>query len=335
MLMFRFSLLPELNRQMAANINIGLFGFGTVGKGVYELIERDRPELEKKIGKQVSIAKVAVARPELDRGPGFSRDLFTDDCLSIVNDETVNLLIELTGNSSVAAKIIGNGFANGKSVITASKELLAHEGPELYEMAKRHKVSFGFEAAVCSGTPVIQWLTKGYAGDQVTTITGILNSTSNYILCEMEKGISFQQVLNEAQQAGYAEPDAGKDVQGLDTAHKLTILIHNVLDESFNFKDLKIRGIDQLKPEDVQASARQNQKIRLIGHASKSNAGIDAWVRPVQLPMSHPLADVEGLENSVLIESSYGGTSSIKGIGAGAQSAASGVISDMINLLSK
>lgn len=320
---------------MAKNINIGLFGFGTVGRGVYDLIERNRSDLEKKLGKQISIAKVAVAHPEIDRGSEFSQDLFTDDYLSIVNHDSVNFLIELTGNPSAAAEILENGFANGKPVVTANKELLAHDGPKFYRLAKNSGVPFGFEAAVCSGTPVINWLTKGYSGDQVTSITGILNSTSNYILSEMEKGVSSQQALHEAQQAGYAEPDASKDIQGLDTAHKLAILIHNVLDESFSFSDLKIEGIDQLTSEDIQASIRQNQKIRLIGHASRSHTGIDAWVRPVPLPHLHPLADVDGLENSVLIECRYGGTSSIKGIGAGAHSAASGVISDLVNLLAR
>ncbi len=321
---------------MKSKLQIGMFGFGTVGQGVYTLLDENRCHIEWRLGKQVVFSKIAGAHPNKDRGIRFSKLLFSSDTQSILEDKTIDVVIELTGNPFLAADIIEKCLKRGTPVITANKALLALKGPEYYRLADQVNTPFGYEAAVCSGTPAIHWIANGYSGDMVMSVIGILNSTTNRILDDMEKqGLSLENALSDAQQAGFAEPDSSLDIDGLDTAHKLTILIHHALDSTFKFNKIPINGISEICQTDLHLASTLDYKIKLIGFAEMSKKGVSAWVNPVFIANSHPLANVNNLENGVQIDSVYGGPALIRGIGAGEKSAAAGVVGDLVNLVSK
>jgi homoserine dehydrogenase len=314
-----------------ARIGVGLVGFGTVGAGVVKIFQTNAALIRRRVGVPVELVRIADVDLKRDRGVEAPVGLLTNDYQAVLSDPAVDIVLELVGGYDIAKKVILGAIAKGKSVVTANKALLAAHGEEIYEAAARARVDLGFEASVGGGIPVIRALTEGLAANTILSIYGIINGTSNYILSRMTKeGHSFQDVLVEAQRAGYAEADPTFDVAGIDSAHKLAIMVSLAYGTPVDVKDVYTEGITRIAPLDISYAKEFGYTIKLLGIAKFTNGDIDARVHPTMIPATSPIAQVEGVYNAIQLVGDAVEDIVLYGRGAGSMPTGSAVVSDVI-----
>ena len=311
-------------------VRIGICGLGTVGSGTFNLINKNAAEILRKTGALLSVVHVGCRRdnPDCDLGQTtVSRDVF-----AVVKDPAVDIVLELMGGTDTAKDLVEQALDNGKHVVTANKALIALHGMELMQRAVNNNVSLRFEAAIAGGIPIVKALTEGLAGNQMLFVAGIINGTTNYILTEMEQvgNRDFSDVLAEAQALGYAEADPTFDVEGIDAAHKLTILSSMAFGVPLNFAAMYTEGISAVTSADIKYAAELGYRIKHLGITRKTDQGIELRVHPTLIKKDAMLAQVNGVMNAVLVGSDAAGETMYVGAGAGAGPTASSVLTDVI-----
>jgi homoserine dehydrogenase len=315
-------------------VRLGLLGLGTVGGGVVKLLDSERALLEERAGCRLSLAAVAdldTIRPR--EGIDLTRLPLTTDAARVLDSPDVQVVIELVGGLEPARSFILRALAAGKHVVTANKALLAHHGAELYEEARRRGVTLAFEAAVAGGIPLIRSIKEGLVANRVLSVFGIVNGTSNYILSKMtDEGLDFSLVLKEAQAQGYAEADPTLDIEGLDSAHKLQILVTLAFRTFVDLKDIHTEGITRVTPQDIAYARELGYRVKLLAIAKATDGGVEARVHPTMIPAAAPLAAVSGVFNAVFLTGHAVGDLMFYGRGAGQLPTASAVWSDIVEI---
>jgi homoserine dehydrogenase len=314
-------------------INVGLLGIGTVGGGTFTVLQRNAEEIMRRAGRPIRITVVADKNIELANKVTGGACRVTDDAFSVVNDPEVDIVIELIGGYGVAKELVLKAIANGKHVVTANKALLATHGNEIFLAAQKMRVMVAFEAAVAGGIPIIKALREGLTANRIEWIAGIINGTTNFILSEMrDKGLSFDTVLKEAQRLGYAEADPTFDIEGVDAAHKITILSALAFGIPMQFDKAYIEGISKLDAADIKYAEQLGYRIKLLGITKRTSDGIELRVHPTLIPTKRLIANVEGAMNAVLVQGDAVGATLYYGKGAGAEPTASAVIADLVDV---
>lgn len=314
-------------------MNVGLLGIGTVGAGTFTVLARNAEEIARRAGRPIVISVVAdknVARAKEITG-GKCR--ITDNAFDVVSDQEVDIIIELIGGYGIAKDLVLKAIANGKHVVTANKALLATHGNEIFAAAQAKGVMVGFEAAVAGGIPIIKAVREGLSANRIEWVAGIINGTTNFILSEMrDKGSSFDAVLKEAQRLGYAEADPTFDIEGIDAAHKITILAALAFGIPIQFDKAYVEGITNLNTLDINYAEQLGYRIKLLGIAKRVGAGVELRVHPTLIPAKRLIANVEGAMNAVLVQGDAVGATMYYGKGAGAEPTASAVIADLVDV---
>ena len=314
-------------------INVGLLGIGTVGGGTYTVLKRNAEEIARRAGRPIQIVAVADKDLELARKVTGEACRLTDDAFSIVSDPEIDIVVELIGGYGVAKDLVLKAIENGKHVVTANKALLANYGNEIFAAAQKKGVTVAFEAAVAGGIPIIKALREGLTANRIEWIAGIINGTTNFILSEMrDKGLAFDVVLKEAQRLGYAEADPTFDVEGVDAAHKLTIMSAIAFGNPMNFAKAHIEGISKLEAADIKYAEQLGYRIKLLGITKRTSEGVELRVHPTLIPTRRLIANVEGAMNAVLVKGDAVGPTLYYGKGAGAEPTASAVIADLVDV---
>lgn len=314
-------------------INVGLLGIGTVGGGTFTVLERNAEEIARRAGRPIQITVVADKNLELARKVTAGRCRITDDAFAVVADPDIDIVVELIGGYGVAKDLVLKAIGNGKHVVTANKALLATHGNEIFAAAQQQGVTVAFEAAVAGGIPIIKALREGLTANRIEWIAGIINGTTNFILSEMRgKGLPFETVLKEAQQLGYAEADPTFDVEGVDAAHKLTIMSAIAFGNSMKFDKAYIEGISKLDSTDIKYAEQLGYRIKLLGITKRMPEGVELRVHPTLIPAKRLIANVEGAMNAVLVKGDAVGATLYYGKGAGAEPTASAVIADLVDV---
>ena len=317
-----------------STLRLGIAGLGTVGAGVVALLQANGDLVAARSGRKVAVTAVSARDPGRDRGIDLSGVAWCDDPRDLAVRDDVDVVLELIGGEAgVALDLVERAIAAGKHVVTANKALLAHHGTAIAVAADRSGVHVGYEASVAGGIPIIKALREGLAGNRVTRLYGILNGTSNYILTEMrEKGSAFGDVLADAQALGYAEADPTLDVGGGDAAHKLAILVSLAFGRPVDFASVHVEGIAGITPDDIGFAREFGYHIKLLGIAQAGPHGIEQRVHPCMVPLSGPIAHVDGVFNAVVVEGDQVGPTTYVGRGAGGGPTASAVIADVIDI---
>jgi len=314
-------------------INAGLLGVGTVGGGTFAVLRRNAEEIARRAGRPIRITVVADKNLKLAKQVAGSACRITDDAFSVVADPEVDIVIELIGGCDVAKDLVLKAIANGKHVVTANKALLAMHGNEIFKAAQDKGVMVAFEAAVAGGIPIIKALREGLSANRIQWIAGIINGTTNFILSEMrDKGLSFDTVLKEAQRLGYAEADPTFDIEGVDAAHKITILSALAFGIPMQFDKAYIEGISKLDATDIKYAEQLGYRIKLLGITKRTPEGVELRVHPTLIPAKRLIANVEGAMNAVLVQGDAVGSTLYYGKGAGAEPTASAVIADLVDI---
>jgi len=314
-------------------INVGLLGIGTVGGGTWTVLTRNQEEITRRAGRPIQITVVADKNLALARNVTGGTCRLTDDAFSVVSDPNVDIVVELIGGYGVAKELVLKAIENGKHVVTANKALLAVHGNEIFAAAQAKGVIVAFEAAVAGGIPIIKALREGLTANRIEWIAGIINGTTNFILSEMrDKGLAFSVVLQEAQRLGYAEADPTFDIEGIDAAHKLTIMSAIAFGIPMQFDKAHIEGISKLEAEDIKYAEQLGYRIKLLGITRRADHGIELRVHPTLIPAKRLLANVEGAMNAVLVKGDAVGATLYYGKGAGAEPTASAVIADLVDV---
>ena len=314
-------------------INVGLLGIGTVGGGTFTVLKRNASEITRRAGRPIQISIVADKNLELAQQITGGACRITDDAFAVVNDPEVDIVVELIGGYGIAKELVLKAIENGKHVVTANKALLATHGNEIFAAAQKKGVMVAFEAAVAGGIPIIKALREGLTANRIEWIAGIINGTTNFILSEMrDKGLSFETVLKEAQRLGYAEADPTFDVEGVDAAHKLSIMSAIAFGNSMSFDKAHIEGISQLAAEDIKYAEQLGYRIKLLGITKRTPEGVELRVHPTLIPTKRLIANVEGAMNAVLVKGDAVGATMYYGKGAGAEPTASAVIADLVDV---
>jgi homoserine dehydrogenase len=314
-------------------INAGLLGIGTVGGGTFTVLQRNAEEITRRAGRPIRITVVADKNLELAKKVTGGKCRVTDDAFSVVNDPEVDIIIELIGGYGVAKELVMKAIANGKHVVTANKALLATHGNEIFKAAQDKGVMVAFEAAVAGGIPIIKAVREGLTANRIEWIAGIINGTTNFILTEMrDKGMSFAVALKEAQSLGYAEADPTFDIDGVDAAHKITILSALAFGIPMQFDKAYIEGISKLDAIDIKYAEQLGYRIKLLGITRRTPEGVELRVHPTLIPAKRLTANVEGAMNAVLVQGDAVGATLYYGKGAGAEPTASAVIADLVDV---
>ena len=314
-------------------INVGLLGIGTVGGGTFTVLKRNAEEIARRAGRPINIVVVADKNLELAKKVTGGDCRLTDDAFAVVSDPAVDIVVELIGGYGVAKELVLKAIENGKHVVTANKALLATHGNEIFAAAHKKGVMVAFEAAVAGGIPIIKALREGLTANRIEWIAGIINGTTNFILSEMrDKGLPFATVLAEAQRLGYAEADPTFDVEGIDAAHKLTIMSALAFGSPMHFDQAYIEGISKLEAVDIKYAAQFGYRIKLLGITKRTENGIELRVHPTLITAKRLLANVEGAMNAVLVKADAVGATLYYGKGAGAEPTASSVIADLVDV---
>ena len=314
-------------------INVGLLGAGTVGGGTFTVLQRNAEEITRRAGRPIRITVVADKNLELAKKVTGGACRVTDDAFSVVSDPEVDIVIELIGGSGVAKELVLKAIANGKHVVTANKALLATHGNEIFKAAQDKGVMVAFEAAVAGGIPIIKALREGLTANRIEWIAGIINGTTNFILSEMrDKGLSFDTALKEAQSLGYAEADPTFDIEGVDAAHKITILSALAFGIPMQFDKAYIEGISKLDAIDIKYAEQLGYRIKLLGITKRTPEGVELRVHPTLIPTKRLIANVEGAMNAVVVQGDAVGATLYYGKGAGAEPTASAVIADLVDV---
>jgi len=317
----------------AKPINVGLLGIGTVGGGTFTVLRRNAEEITRRAGRPICITVVADRDLELAKKVTGGTCRLTDDAHAVVADAGVDIVVELIGGCGVAKDLVLSAIENGKHVVTANKALLAIHGNEIFAAAQRKGVMVAFEAAVAGGIPIIKAVREGLTANRIQCIAGIINGTTNFILSEMrDKGLSFDAVLKEAQRLGYAEADPTFDIEGVDAAHKITILSALAFGIPMQFDKAHIEGISKLDATDIRYAEQLGYRIKLLGITKRTETGIELRVHPTLIPAKRLIANVEGAMNAVLVQGDAVGSTLYYGKGAGAEPTASAVIADLVDV---
>lgn len=314
-------------------VRVGLLGLGTVGGGTATVLKRNAGEIARRAGRGIVIDY--AANLDLSRAAelGLSETRLSDNAFDVVNDPDIQIVIELIGGYTVARELVLRAIQNGKHVVTANKALIALHGNEIFAAAQEKGVMVAFEAAVAGGIPVIKAVREGLAANRIEWLAGIINGTGNFILSEMrEKGRAFADVLAEAQALGYAEANPTFDVEGIDAAHKLTILSSIAFGVPLQFKQTYTEGITKIAAEDVTYATELGYRIKHLGIACRTRKGIEQRVHPTLIPQSRLIANVNGVMNAVLIKGDAVGPTLYYGAGAGAEPTASAVVADLVDI---
>ncbi|TVP70188.1 MAG: homoserine dehydrogenase [Nitriliruptor sp.] len=310
-----------------------MLGCGTVGGGVATILAREADDITARTGAKLELVRIAVRDTSRDRGLALPAGTFTTDPLAVVEAEDIDVIVEVMGGREPAGSLIRRALELGKPVVTANKELVAHEGPELYAAAQAAGVDLAYEAAVAGAIPIIKPLKESLAGDRVLRVVGILNGTTNYILTRMtEEGADYAEVLADAQALGYAEADPTADVGGHDAAAKCAILASLAFDTTVHADDVFTQGIETVNATDIRVADRLGYVIKLLGIASEVDGRVGVRVHPAFLPKEHPLASVRGAFNAVYVEAAAAGELMFYGPGAGAEPTGSAVVGDIIDV---
>ncbi|TAK92070.1 MAG: homoserine dehydrogenase [Burkholderiaceae bacterium] len=315
------------------SIKVGLLGIGTVGGGTFKVLQRNQEEIMRRAGRGIEIAMVADRDMERARSITNGACEVVNDANLVVSHPDIDIVIELIGGYTIAKELVLKAIANGKHVVTANKALLATHGNEIFAAAHAKGVMVAFEAAVAGGIPIIKALREGLTANRIQWIAGIINGTSNFILSEMRsKGLAFGDVLKEAQRLGYAEADPTFDIEGIDAAHKLTLLASIAFGVPIQFDKAYTEGISQLTAEDIRYAEQLGYRIKLLGIAKRTEAGIELRVHPTLIPAQRLIANVEGVMNAVLVKGDAVGATLYYGAGAGAEPTASAVVADLVDV---
>ena len=313
-------------------IKVALLGAGTVGGGVYKLVERRAAEMPDKAGAELKITKVLVKNLQKKR-EGIPTEVLTDDWEGIIHDPEISIVIELMGGVEPARTYILQALEAGKNVVTANKDLLAEHGQELMEDAERNHRDLCFEAAVGGGIPIIRPLKECLAGNEITEVMGIVNGTTNYILTKMtQEGWDFDDALKEAQRLGFAEADPTADVEGLDAGRKMAILASIAFHSRVTFKDVDVKGITKITAKDIQYAKEFGYTLKLLGVARNEEGKMEVGVSPMMIPSTHPLANVNDSFNAVFVHGDAVDDAMFQGRGAGEFPTASAVVGDLISV---
>jgi homoserine dehydrogenase len=313
-------------------INVGLLGLGTVGGGTLTVLRRNAEEITRRAGREIRVLRAAVRNLEKARALAGDLPLSTDP-FDVVDDPEIDIVVELIGGLEPARELVMQAIANGKHVVTANKHLVAKYGNEIFAAAQAKGVMVAFEAAVAGGIPIIKALREGLTANRIEWLAGIINGTSNFILTEMrDKGAAFEDVLKEAQRLGYAEADPTFDIEGIDAAHKLTILSAIAFGIPMQFDKAYTEGISKLTREDVKYAEELGYRIKLLGIARRAEGGIELRVHPTLIPERRLIANVDGAMNAILVKGDAVGPTLYYGAGAGAEPTASAVIADLVDV---
>ncbi|CAH2782417.1 MAG: Homoserine dehydrogenase (EC [uncultured Caballeronia sp.] len=314
-------------------IKVGFLGFGTVGSGNFTVLRRNQEEIKRRAGRGIEIARVAVRTPAKAAAAAAQGIAVTDDFNAVVDDPAISIVCEMIGGTGLARELVLRAIANGKHVVTANKALLAMHGTEIFEAARTQGVMVAFEAAVAGGIPIIKALREGLTANRIEYIAGIINGTTNYILSEMrDRGLDFATALKAAQDLGYVEADPTFDIEGVDAAHKVTIMSAIAFGVPVQFDRAYVEGISKLAAIDIRYAEDLGYRIKLLGIARRSQKGIELRTHPTLIPVKRLLANVEGAMNAVVVHGDAVGTTLYYGKGAGAEPTASAVVADLVDV---
>ncbi len=314
-------------------VNVGLIGFGTVGSGVVNILQNNADIIARRVGHPVTLAKIADLDITTDRGVTVPSEKLTTNVKDVLDNPDIDIVVELIGGHEPAKGFILQALSSGKGVVTANKALLADHGEEVFEAAHRAQADLGFEASVGGGIPIIRSLTEGLAGNRVTSIMGIMNGTSNYILTRMtQESRDFEDVLQEASREGYAEADPSLDIEGIDAAHKLVIMVNLAYGTPISMDAVYTEGISKISTVDMTFARELGLTIKLLGIAKFQEDVIEARVHPTLIPTESPMAQVSGVYNAIHVVGDAVGDIVLYGQGAGSLPTASAVVGDIIDV---
>lgn len=316
-------------------INIGLLGLGTVGSGTVSVLTRNAKEISRRAGRGINITHAAAKQYDASKIEGIQYiDNISDDAFAVVDDKNIDIVVELFGGVSPAKELVLRAIENNKHVVTANKALIALHGNEIFAAAQSKGVTVAFEAAVAGGIPIIKAVREGLSANRIQWVAGIINGTANFILTEMrDNGRDFDEVLKEAQGLGYAEADPSFDIEGVDAAHKLTILSSIAFGMPLQFNRVYTEGITKIEQQDVKYANELGYCIKHLGITRKTEKGIEIRVHPTLIPSRHLLANVDGVMNAILINSDAVGPTLYYGAGAGSEPTASAVVADLVDIV--
>ena len=315
-------------------VRIGVLGLGTVGGGTVNVLGRNGEEIARRAGRGIVVARAAARSLGKERICATDGISLTTDPFEIVRHPDIEVVVELIGGSEPALRLVLEAIERGKHVVTANKALIAMHGNRIFEAAQERGVMVAFEAAVAGGIPIIKALREGLAGNRIEWLAGIINGTCNFILTEMrERGAAFADVLSEAQRLGYAEADPSFDVEGVDAAHKLAILAAIAFGMPLAFDRVHTEGITRVTPEDIGYAEQLGYRIKHLGIARRTEAGVEVRVHPTLVPDRELIANVNGVMNAVLVKGDAVGRTLYNGPGAGAEPTASAVIADLVDVV--
>lgn len=314
-------------------MQVGLLGIGTVGGGTWRVLQRNAEEITRRAGRPIRITRVADRDVERARALTAGAAEVTDDAFAVVRAPDIDIVVELIGGYTIAKDLVLAAIEAGKHVVTANKALLAVHGNEIFARAQEKGVMVAFEAAVAGGIPIIKALREGLTANRIEWVAGIINGTTNYILTQMrERGVTFAQALTEAQQLGYAEADPTFDVEGIDAAHKATLMASIAFGVPIQFERAYVEGITRIELRDVAYAEELGYRVKLLGIAKRRDGGFELRVHPTLVPADHLLANVSGAMNAVLVKGDAVGQTMYYGKGAGAEPTASAVIADLVDV---
>jgi len=312
-------------------VKVGICGLGTVGGGTFNVLKRNAEEIARRAGRGIEVAQIATRQPNPKCDTGSIS--ITDDVFAVANNPEIDIIVELIGGYTLALELVLKAIENGKHVVTANKALIAVHGNEIFARAREQGVIVAFEASVAGGIPVIKAIREGLAANRINWLAGIINGTGNFILTEMrEKGRAFEDVLKEAQALGYAEADPTFDVEGIDAAHKLTILASIAFGIPLQFDKAYTEGISRLTTADVNYAEALGYRIKHLGVARRTDAGIELRVHPTLIPADRLIANVNGVMNAVMVNGDAVGSTLYYGAGAGMEPTASAVVADLVDV---
>ncbi len=315
-------------------VKIGLLGLGTVGGGTVNVLERNGAEISRRAGRALKVVQASARDLTKSRICSTEGIALTERSEDVVSNPDIDIVVELIGGTDKALELVLSAIANGKHVVTANKALIALHGNEIFAAAQERGVMVAFEAAVAGGIPIIKAIREGLAGNRIEWLAGIINGTGNFILTEMrDKGRDFADVLAEAQKLGYAEADPTFDVEGIDAAHKLTILGSIAFGKPLRFDKVYVEGISKITSEDIDYAEELGYRIKHLGIARRANGGVELRVHPTFIPERRLLANVDGVMNAVLVQGDAAGPTLYYGAGAGADATASAVVADLVDVV--
>jgi homoserine dehydrogenase len=317
-------------------IYVGLLGLGTVGTGVYKVLTTEAKAIEEKTGIQIILKKICVKSGSKKRPINLRLGLLTTNPNEIINDPEIDILVEMIGGVHPAKEILLKALAKGKHVVTANKALLAEHGREIFLAAQKNARHLDFEASVCGGIPIIQSIKEGLISNDITQILGIVNGTCNFILTEMSEGsLSFQEALTQAKSKGYAEANPALDIEGTDSAHKLSILARLAFKTEVQFQSIAVEGIKKISAAEIAYAKELGYVVKLLAIGKRSGNGVELRVHPTLLPLDHPLATVRGVYNAIFVHGNQAGDLLFYGKGAGMFPTASAVVGDIVDIAKK